>query len=159
MCNYRHPGPRRVLEVGSEPQFLTPLPWLPWLRRLPWRVPKTQILLCFTVHQRRRGPKTGPLTQWGSMGPEAPQREPKDTPKERKKPKVGPKEPQRTPSGSQRVPQRRLRRPKSAPREPQGTPKQRKKTKVGPKGPQMGGRGRFYIKKLPINRPSGRYVI
>ena len=74
MCNYRHPGPRRVWEVGSEPQFLTPLRRFPWL---PWRVPKTQILLCFTVHQRRRGPKTGPLTQWGSMGLKGIHRHPK----------------------------------------------------------------------------------
>ena len=26
MCNYRHPGPRRAWEVGSEPQSLTPFP-------------------------------------------------------------------------------------------------------------------------------------
>ena len=46
---YRHPGPRRVWEVVSEPPFLTPLPWLWWFRWFPGRVPKTQILLLFTI--------------------------------------------------------------------------------------------------------------
>ena len=44
--NCRHPGPRHVWEVGSEPPFLTPLPWPPWPPWRPWlrsRVPKSAI--------------------------------------------------------------------------------------------------------------------
>ena len=55
--NSRHPGPRRMWEVGSEPQFLTPLrsfPSLPSLRSLRSRVPKTQILSLYAWVRRSR---------------------------------------------------------------------------------------------------------
>ena len=55
MCNYRHPDPRRVWEVGSEPQSLTPFPPLP---RLPRRVPKTAKMLLYASLQSSRGPRT-----------------------------------------------------------------------------------------------------
>ena len=55
MCNCRHPGPRRVWDGGSAPQFLTPLPRLPslpWLPPLPPRVPKSLFLSSSIALQR-----------------------------------------------------------------------------------------------------------
>ena len=53
MCNYRHPGPRRVWEVGPEPQSLTPFPSL---RRLRRRVPKTAKMILYASLQSSRPP-------------------------------------------------------------------------------------------------------
>ena len=50
MCNYRHPGLRRVWEVGSEPQSLPPLPSLPW----PPREFQKRPSCCYTRHFRAR---------------------------------------------------------------------------------------------------------
>ena len=58
MCNCHHPGPRRVWDGGSEPEFLTPLARLCRLPRLRWRVPKTQILLLYASLQSSRPPAT-----------------------------------------------------------------------------------------------------
>ena len=58
MCNFRHPGPRRVWDGGYEPRVLPPLPRLRLLRWLRWRVPKTQILLLYASLQSSRGPRT-----------------------------------------------------------------------------------------------------
>ena len=55
MCNYRHPDPRRVWEVGPEPQSLTPFHSLPWP---PRRVPKTAKMLLYASLQSSRGPRT-----------------------------------------------------------------------------------------------------
>ena len=55
LCNYHHPGPRRVWEVGSEPRSLPPFRSLPWL---PRRVPKTPKLLLYASLQSSRGPRT-----------------------------------------------------------------------------------------------------
>ena len=58
MFNLRHPGPRRVWDGGSEPQFLTPLPppwWPRWPRR---RIPETLKLLLYASLQSSRGPAT-----------------------------------------------------------------------------------------------------
>ena len=74
--------------------------------------------------------------------PKAPQGDPTGAPGR-------PKGVQRTAKGSPRAPQREPKEPKVGPKEAKGTPK-------GPKGSQ---RDKIYIKKLPINRPSGRYVI
>ena len=51
LCNYCHPGPRRVWEVGSEPQFLTPLRRLRWL---PWRPVACSRRLDFVHRHRKR---------------------------------------------------------------------------------------------------------
>ena len=60
MCNYRHPDPRRVWEVGSEPQSLTPSRPLPQLRRPRRRIPKTakMLLVLYASLQSSRGPRT-----------------------------------------------------------------------------------------------------
>ena len=55
LSNYRHPGPRRMWDGGSEPQFLPPLPSLP---RLRWRVPKTLKLLLYASLQSSQPPAT-----------------------------------------------------------------------------------------------------
>ena len=52
MCNYRHPGPRRVWEVGSEAPFLTPFRSPP---PHPRRVPNTSKLLLYASLQSSRG--------------------------------------------------------------------------------------------------------
>ena len=57
--NSRHPGPRRMWEVGSEPQFLTPLPSFPSLRPLRSRIPKTQILSLYACVRRSRASGIG----------------------------------------------------------------------------------------------------
>ena len=53
MCNYRHPGPRRVWEVGSEPRSLPPFPSP---RRPRGRVDEFQKRpsCCYTRHFRAR---------------------------------------------------------------------------------------------------------
>ena len=55
MCNYRHPGPRRVWEVGSEPPFLTPFRFPRWLGL---RVPERPSCCCRHHFRARevRGP-------------------------------------------------------------------------------------------------------
>ena len=58
MCNFRHPGPRRVWDRGSEPRVLPPLPPLQSLPRLRSRVPQTQVLLLYASLQTSRGPRT-----------------------------------------------------------------------------------------------------
>ena len=58
MCNYRDPDPRRVWEVGSEPQSLTRLRRLRRLRGLPSQIPKTPKLLLYASLQSSRGSKT-----------------------------------------------------------------------------------------------------
>ena len=77
-----------------------------------------------------------------------------------KRPKGGPragqrdpKAPKGTPRGSPRSPQRVKTEAKVGPGGAKGVPKT-------PKGGQRKPQGKIiYIKKLPINRPSGRYVI
>ena len=67
MCNYRHPGPRRVWEVGPDPQFLTPLHRLRWPRR---RIPKRPSC-CYTRHFRARevrGPFRAMRRLWSWSG-------------------------------------------------------------------------------------------
>ena len=78
---------------------------------------------------------------------------PKGFPKRAKgsRPK-GSKGTQRTPRGSPRAPQRVKTEAKVGPGGAKGVPKT-------PKGGQRKPKGKIYIKKLPINRPSGRYVI
>ena len=90
MCNYRHPGPRRAWKVGSEPPFLTPLPWLRSLPSLPplpslrLRVPGGLILsagavdlnkLVFYLYRAPRG--GGGKCKGPQRVPKAPQRIPK----------------------------------------------------------------------------------
>ena len=58
MCNYRHPDPRRVWEVGSEPQSLPPFRRLRRLRRLPRRIPKTAKMILYASLESSRGPRT-----------------------------------------------------------------------------------------------------
>ena len=53
MCNCRHPGPRCVWEVGSEPQFLAPLPWPPRLRGCGGEFQKRRCC-CYTRDFRAR---------------------------------------------------------------------------------------------------------
>ena len=55
MCNYRHPGPRPVWQVGSEPQFLIPLPPPRWP---PPRIPKTLKLVLYASLKSSQGPAT-----------------------------------------------------------------------------------------------------
>ena len=87
----------------------------------------------------------GPICPRTAKGtPKGRQREPKGIPK-------GTKGAQRTPKGSPRAPKGVKRRPKSA----QGKPKALQRHPKEAKGSQ---REKIYIKKLPINRPSGRYV-
>ena len=77
--------------------------------------------------------------------PEGGQREAKGTPK-------GTKGAQRTPKGAQRT-------PKGSPRVPKGVKRASKSAQGRPKALQRSQREKIYTKKLPINRPSGRYVI
>ena len=83
-----------------------------------------------------RAPPPSPLGLKGSQGP------PRATTGSPRAPQGTPKGPQRTAKGSPRAPQR----------EPKGAQSR-------PKGDQRQHRGPNYINKLPINRPSGRYVI
>jgi len=62
-----------------------------------------------------------------------------------------PKGPKGRPKGAQGLPNESKRNPKSVP----GAPKALKRHPKAAKGSQ---REKIYIKKLPINRPSGRYV-
>ena len=77
--------------------------------------------------------------------PEGGQREAKGTPKETKGV-------QRTPKGVERT-------PKGSPRSPKGVKRKPKSAQGRPKALQRSQREKIYIKKLPINRPSGRYVM
>ena len=64
----------------------------------------------------------------------------------------GTKGAQRTPKGAQRT-------PKGSPRVPKGVKRASKSAQGRPKVLQTSRREKIYTKKLPINRPSGRYVI
>ena len=76
-----------------------------------------------------------------------------------------PKETQRGPKGGPKGSKGAQRTPRESPRAPQRV---KTEAKVGPggaksvpktpKGSQRKPKGKIYIKKLPINRPSGRYV-
>ena len=84
-------------------------------------------------------------------------------------PQDGQRDPKGRRKGAQGHSKGNHRTPKFAQREPKGSQKSQKEPKVGPgtakgapktpKGSQRKPKGKIYIKKLPINRPSGRYVI
>ena len=127
---------------------------------------KSYMLLCFTmifVHllvpffmKSRRRPKA----VQGS------QRDPQDGQRDRKR---GPMGAQRRPKGSQRHPRRPqgvpqvLRNgevePKGIPKGAKGSPRMFRSNPMAPKRHPREASGALYICKLPINRPSGRYVI
>ena len=177
----RHPDPRRVWKGGSEQHLLTPLPRAPGANAKKLYVAvfygvfekclflfsvKCYMLLCFTmifVHllvpfflKSRRRPKA----VQGS------QRDPQDGQRDRKR---GPMGAQRRPKGSQRHPRRPqgvpqvLRNgevePKGIPKEAKGSPRMFRSKPMAPKRHPREASGALYICKLPINRPSGRYVI
>ena len=83
-------------------------------------------------------------------------------------PQDGQRDPKGQPKAAQGHSKGNHRTPKVAQREPKGSQKSQKEPKVGPgtakgapktpKGSQRKPKGKIYIKKLPINRPSGRYV-
>ena len=140
---YRHPGPRRAWKVGSEPAFLTSL------RSLRSRDQKRRCCCYLRYFSVREVPKWGlppngtPHGPPGAQGaPNGPQRCPKTANGSPKAGQRGPKSTQREPKGDQS-------RPKSV---PMGSQRWPKTAKGSPGGPN-------YINKLPINRPSGRYVI
>ena len=113
MCNYRHPGPRRVWEVGSEPQFLTPLRWLPVAPVAPGGsrgsggVFQKAHFCCYLQYLSVRELPANHM-------------KPKSTPKEPRRSQGHPKEPKgipKGPHGSQMTPQTK---PKGLPEEPKG---------------------------------------
>ena len=61
---------------------------------------------------------------------------------------------QSEPKGIQRIPKG----PKGRQREPKGSQRSKKESKVDPREAKGSQREKLYIKKLLINRPSGRYV-
>ena len=136
MFNSRHPGLRRAWEVGSEPQFLTPLPRFPRLRRLPRRVPEGLILSTGIANGEHRGAKGSQGHPKGAKGtqrePRAPQSEPNGTPKGAKATPEEPKGAQGHPKAGQRAPKRIQRKPKGH----KATPKEAKTkdTQGKPKG-------------------------
>ena len=140
--NSRHPGPRRVWKVGSGAHLLPPLPGNPGNPGNPGDPVENNGRLDFAVKNNEFSTFRRKM---GSKFQEFPRGGPQET-----------KAAQSDPMGA-------LSRPKAPQREPKGAP-----------GPSMissgkfwrsSGRpwqssGRVYIqKKLPINRPSGRYVI
>ena len=109
-----------------------------------------------SVHGAPRAARTPQGRPKGSAkGPKGTQKEPKGTPKELKG----------TPKGPKGIPKE----PKGTPKEPKVSPKAAKDTSKTPKGSPKGSQGaqsrpkagqrHLYINKLPINRPSGRYVV
>ena len=103
--------------------------------------------------------------RWGSHGPkgspkrpQGSQREPKSAPSHPRGAQGALKGSHEHPKGSQReskgTPKGTKRWPKKAKETPKDIPK---RAKGSPKSPQR--RPKDYIDKLPINRPSGRYVI
>ena len=129
--------------------MLTPLPGIPGVRRAPLlNSPKLIFVIQlreFVTFLGKGRPIFNKIANVAQGLPKESQREPKGRPK-------GPKGAQRTPRGSPRAPQRVKTEAKVGPGGAKGVPK-------APKGGQRKPKGKIYIKKLPINRPSGRYVL
>ena len=87
--------------------------------------------------------------------PKGSQREPKGTPKGAK----GSPRPSQRAKGSPRHPKGSQKEPKGTQREPEGAQSHPKGSQRHPKDIQGKSKGQDLYFKLPINRPSGRYVI
>jgi hypothetical protein len=83
------------------------------------------------------------------------QRDPKGGPRH---PKGSQREAKVAPKGAQGTPKGAKGRPKSPQREPKAPQREPKGAQSRPKGNQKDPKSTHYINKLPINRPSGRYV-
>ena len=104
------------------------------------------------------------VTSWLTRSPEAASRDPrpprateesKGVPRHPKGAQKAPKGRPRHPKVSPRAPQRKPKAPKAVPKEGQGTAKE---TQKKPQAQYIYIYIYIYITKLPINRPSGRYV-
>ena len=136
LWNSRHPDPRRVWKGGSEQHFMPPL------RRDPRANSKKLFFEDSFVNLTHFSVKDVPfsikLTLWPKGSPKRAQGNPRSAQGRPKRIQRQPKCSQKSQNGAQSWSRGRQRRPKDTPRKP---------------------KGKIYIKKLPINRPSGRYVI
>ena len=85
--------------------------------------------------------------------PEGPPRDPRGTPK------GFPRDPRGTPEGPPRDPMGSPRGPSAAKRKPTGHRNRQRHPKASPRATKTSQGDKLYIKKLPINRLRGRYVI
>ncbi len=126
MRNYRHPGPRRAWEVGSDPQFLTPLPGLPRAPTAPAACSKKVIFVFYLQYLSVRAlPASRMNPKSTSKGPRRAQRHPKgskDIPK--REPKGPQVDPQRAPKGAKGSSKGTQSTPQRTPKEAKVTPKE-----------------------------------
>jgi hypothetical protein len=133
------------VEGGSEQHFMTP--FRPDLRERRANSPRLDLV-------RRRGSRASFFCGGAPGTPRSPkvaQKTPNGTPREPKAIPRDPRVPQRIPRASQGGPRGSQR----SPRAPQGSAEAPQREPNGGKGSPSNSK---YMRKLPINRPSGRYV-
>ena len=115
---------------------------------------------CNLRYLRARTPsKSYPVSPWPRLGPdEAPGQPWKALPEAKGTPMDGQRSP-RAPQRSQKEPKVSPKAAKGTSKTPKGSPKGSQREPQGAQSRPKGSQRHLYINKLPINRPSGRYVI